>query len=207
MTATGLPGDMDDLAFLEAYRDGTLRVPQVVADSILRAVPFASPSERPALVAGIAGQLAEACFGLALVFDALDSRRLPVARALLATAPGPGAWRNIVQIAATADPEGLVRRLAIDAAALHAVRALRARDLSATLAIVDVYADGAPLTFPGRGGRVRLVSASSPSVAVEIEATEEGAVALADLVGDVSSAARALLDGYIVARAAPGKDG
>lgn len=205
MTALPLPGNMDDLAFLEAYRDGTLRAPQVVADAILRAFPFASPSERPALVAAIAGQLAEACLSLALVFDALDSRRLPIARALLAIAPGPGAWRNIVQIVATADPDGLVRRLALDDAALDAARTLRARDLSETLAIVEVFADGQPLALPGRGGRVRLASATSTSAIVELETTEERAVSLADLVADVSTAARRLLDGYLAGRADPGR--
>lgn len=204
MSAGSLPGGMDDLAFLTAYRDGTLRAPQVIADSILRAVPFAAPSERPALVAGIAAQLAEACLSLALVFDALDSRRLPVARALLAAPPGPGTWRNIVQLLATSEPEGLVRRLAIDDMAMDAARSLLDRDLSRTVAIVEVFADGLPLTLPGRGGRVRLMSVSSPSLAVELDATEDEAVALADLAADISGAARGLLSGYLAGRASAG---
>lgn len=206
MSDATLPGGLDEVTFLETYRDETLRAPQVVADAILRALPFATPPERPALVAGIAAQLTETCLGLTLVFDALDSRRLPVARALLAVPPGPGAWRDVVQLLATADPEAVVRRLALDDAALAAARALRGRDLSGTLAIVEVFADGQPLLMPGAGSHFRLVSVRS-SAAVELAATEERAVVLADLVADLAGAAQGLLDGYILARAGGARGG
>ena len=49
--ATPLPGGLDEATFLRAYRDGTLRKPQVVADNVLTGIFLTDASYRGALTA------------------------------------------------------------------------------------------------------------------------------------------------------------
>ena len=62
----------------------------------------------------LAGQLVEATLRLTAVFEALDDRRVSIAERLRGPLPGAHEWVALAQLAATAEPEGVVRRLALD---------------------------------------------------------------------------------------------
>src|SRR5260370_41580798 len=107
------PGGVPELPFVQTYCDVTLRKPQVVADSALRAIVTSVIGDRAILVGLLAEQLGEACRRLTAVHAALSDRRIPIARSLLAPLPGLDAWRVLTQQAGTFTPEQMLRQLSL----------------------------------------------------------------------------------------------
>jgi hypothetical protein len=66
------PGGIDEVRFVDAYRETTLRKPQAVADIALRGSTTAGAADRLLLTGLIAEQLAESCRRLTAVYMALD---------------------------------------------------------------------------------------------------------------------------------------
>ncbi len=210
MPATPFPAGLSESAFLEAYERDVLRKPQVAADTALRALAFCPPRERPALVAVLAAQLVEASLRLTAVVEALDDRRLPVAERLRGPLPGADGWLALAQLAATAEPDGMLRRLALDESARDGavlLRGLPAPDWLPDLIAVHAAPDAIVLPVPGDAVLASGTDAAGERVTVRLAAGEEAAVAIADLIADLCSVARGFLAAYLRARRAPERAG
>ncbi len=207
--ATDYPGNLKELAFLDAYQRGALRKPQVAADALLRALAFADPNDRPVLAGAIAAELAEACRRLVAVWEALSDRRQPIAKALLGPLPGVAAWLAFAQQAATFTPEQTLRELGIGDTAAAAAEHLGSHSALAGLAGLIAAAErgSGMVLLPAAHsseGWLAGVDAEAGAVAASFGIGEPDAAALADLTADFSGAARAFLGAYIEARRGAG---
>ncbi len=199
---------LGELAFLEAYERTVLSKPQMVADAALKALAFAPPYERPALVTTLAEQLAEAALRLTAVFEALDDRRLSVAERLRGPLPQAEAWVALAQLAATAEPEGVVRRLALDEEAVEKAAQLRALPVPEWLpALIEATRAADSLAMPAPVDQLAITGtgAAGERLEVRLAAGEEATVAMADLIADLCSAARGFLGAYLRTRQALGR--
>ena len=199
---------LDELAFVEAYERTVLSKPQMVADAALKALAFAPPSERPALVALLAEQLTEAALRLTAVFEALDDRSRPVADRLRGPLPRAEAWMALAQLAATATPEGLTRRLALDEEAVEKAAQLRSLPLPEWLpALIEATRAPDSLALPAPIDQLAIAGASVAGERLEVRlaAGEEATVAMADLIADLCAVARGFLGAYLRARRSPGR--
>lgn len=199
---------LSEIAFLEAYERTVLSKPQMVADTALRSLAFCPPSERPALVGMLADQLVEAALRLTAVFGALDDRRVAIARQLRGPLPDAEAWVALAQLAATAEPEGVVRRLALDEGAVESATQLRSLPVPEWLpALIEASAAPDSLAMPAPVDQLAVTgtNAAGERLEVRLAAGENDTVAMADLVADLCSVARGFLGAYLRARRALGR--
>lgn len=209
MAESSYPGGLRELEFVQAYRDSTLRKPQVVADAVLRALVMASALDRLVLSGLIAEQLAEACRRAAAVHAALADRRYPVAASLAGPLPGVEGWRTFAQQAATFTPEQMLRELSLSDSALEAAQRLRAQPALGELDTIVAAAEAGSTMFLVPAGDTRHVptevlfagrARDGEPVVVTLGAGEGDAAALADITADLSSIAVAFLGAYLDAR-------
>jgi len=208
--ASPFPAGLSEFEFLDAYHASALRKPQVVADSLLRAIVMAGAADRIPLFAVLAGQVVEAARRLAHVHAALSDRTYSVARTLAGPLPGAAAWREFAQLAGTLTPEQMVWHLSAGEAALPAAERLRAHEgLADITGLVAVYEPGPPalLLPPAEPGRApqRFLLSSSSAGAVSLSTEEDEAGNLADMAADLSSIARGFLGAYLHGRATAGR--
>jgi len=209
MDAHAYPGALGELAFVEAYLQGALRKPQVVADSLLRSLVLASYNDRLILSGLLAEQLAEACRRLTGVYLALADRRYPVARSLANPLPGLDQWTAFIQAAGTLTPGQMLRELGLGGDALGAATILRAQPGLATLSDLVAAAElGSPMLLLPNGRLSEECWFAGPTrsgghVAASLDTEEHDAAALADLTADLCSVARGFLGSYLDARRAP----
>lgn len=207
--AAPFPAGMREYEFLDAYYANALRKPQVVADSLLRAIVMAGAADRIPLLAVLAEQLGEAARRLTHVHLALSDRTYSVARTLAGPLPGAGEWLQLAHLAGTLTPEQMLWHTSVADAALEAAQRLRAQQGLADLAgLVRVCEAGPPaLLLPpedlGRGPRRFLLT--SGREAVSIGAGEDEAGNLADLTADLVAIARGFLGTYLHGRASAGR--
>lgn len=214
MTQPAFPGDLGELAFVDAYAKAAVRKPQMAADAALRSLVFAEAGER-AILAGLVGQeLAEAARRLVAVYLALSDRRYSVARSLLRPLPGVEAWTAFVHQAGTFTPEQMLRELSLGEDALPQAKLLRAQpDLASLTGMVATAESGnAMLLIPGLGQK------NVPSESWYAGVSEDGAIHtaafgisetdtanLADLTADLCGIARGFLESYLGARRSAGR--
>lgn len=205
------PGNLSELEFVEAYWRVALKKPQIAADSALRTLVFAEAGDRAILTGLIAQELAEACRRLVAVHDALADRRISIARSLLRPLPGAADWSAFVQQAGSLSPESMLRWLSLGDDAIDHARQLRSQpglaDLTGLVAAAE--AGNGMLLIP----KGRLVaeecwlagvdSGGQPATS-SFGASEEDAIGLADLVGDLSAIARGVLGTYLGHRLSAG---
>ncbi|MBI2767818.1 MAG: hypothetical protein HYX53_18130 [Chloroflexi bacterium] len=213
--ATGYPGDLGELAFVESYANGALRKPQVVADALLRSLVLSGQNDRLILLGLLAEQLAEACRRLTAVHGGLADRRFPLARVLAGPLPGRDEWTLFVQQAATFTPEQMVRDLSLGEDALPSAQRLRAQpDLAALGGLVGAAEGGsAMLLLPPVGSRdggpascwFAGIDRGGEPVAAVLGSTEGDAATLADLTADICGIARGFLGSYLDARRNAGR--
>jgi hypothetical protein len=199
---------LSEIAFLEEYERSVLSKPQMVADAALKALAFAPPYERPALVGMLAEQLVEAALRLTAVFEALDDRRLSVADSLRGPLPGVEAWVALAQLAGTAEPEGVVRRLALDEGAVESATQLRGLPVPEWLpALVEASTAADSMAMPAPIDQLAITgtNAEGERLEVRLAAGENDTVAMADLVADLCSVARGFLGAYLRARKTMGQ--
>ena len=199
---------LGELAFLEEYERTVLRKPQVVTDTALRALAFAPPGERPALVGVLAEQLVEASLRLTAVFAALDDRRLAVAERLHGPLPGAAEWLALAQLAGTAEPEGMLRRLALDESAEESavlLRGLLTPEWLPDLIAASTAADTLAVAATGDTIVITGTDAEGARATVRLATGEDATVAMADLIADLCSVARGFLRAYLLARRALGR--
>ena len=199
---------LGEFAFLEEYERSVLSKPQMVADSALRSLAFCPPHERPALVGMLAGQLVEAALRLTAVFEALDDRRVSIAERLRGPLPGADEWVALTQLAATAEPEGVVQRLALDEGAVEnaaQLRGLPVPEWLPTLIEASTAPDSLAMPAPSDQLAVTGTNAAGERLEVRLAAGENATVAMADLVADLCSVARGLLGAYLRARRSMGQ--
>ncbi len=199
---------LSELAFLEAYEQTVLSKPQMVADTALRSLAFCSPYERPALVGMLAEQLVEAALRLTAVFEALDDRRVSSAERLRGPLPGADAWVSLAQLAATAEPEGVVRRLALDEGAEEnaaQLRGLPVPEWLPDLIVASTAADSLAMPAPVDQLAITGTTEEGERVEVRLAAGENATVAMADMIADLCSVARGFLGAYLRARRSLGQ--
>jgi hypothetical protein len=205
----GFPGGLSELEFVEAYRRGALRKPELAADMALRALAFADAGDRTVFAGVIAQELAEACRRLTAVCAALGDRRYSIARSLLRPLPGLEEWETFAQKAAIYAPERMLFDLGLGEEALpHAIAVRSQPDLAGLSGLVAAAEAGSAMVLvpPGERAEAWLAGAAerrSP-VAASVLATEAEAAALADLTGDLCGAARGFLGAYLGARRTAG---
>ena len=208
MAETSYVAGLTEIRFLEEYERTVLSKPQMVADAALKALAFAPPYERPALVGMLAEQLVEAALRLTAVFEALDDRRVSIAEHLRGPLPGVEAWEALAQLAATAEPEGVVRRLALDEGAVESASQLRGLPIPEWLpALIEASTAADSLAMPAPIDQLAVTgtNAEGERLEVRLAAGENDTVAMADLVADLCSVARGFLGAYLRARRSPGQ--
>lgn len=204
------PAGLREVEFLDAYHASALRKPQVVADSLLRAIVMAGAADRVPLFAVLADQVAEAARRLVHVHEALSDRTYSVARTLAGPLPGAAAWANFAQLAGTLSPEQMVWHLSAGEAALPSAQRLRGREgLGDLTGLIAVYEAGPPslLMAPPESPRApqRFLLASASAGAVSLGTDEDEAGNLADMAADLSLIARGFLGAYLHGRATAGR--
>lgn len=213
MTRPAFPGDLGELAFVDAYAKAAIRKPQMAADAALRSLVFAEAGER-AILAGLVGQeLAEAARRLVAVYLALSDRRYSVARSLLRPLPGVSEWTAFVHNAATFTPEQMLRELSLGEDALPHAKMLRAQpDLASLTGMVATAESGnAMLLVPGLGQNVPSeswyagVSDDGTVHTAAFGISETDAANLVDLTADLADIARGFLESYLGARRSAGR--
>jgi len=212
MTAPGFLAGVSELAFARSYHQTTLRKPQVVADSLLRAMVTSGQDDRLLVAAAVASELAEACRRLAAVHGALFDRRHSVGASLMRPLPGAAEWRAMATWAGSTPPEAMLRDLAIGSDAMESAERLRGQ---AELAWVT------PLVAAAETGDIRLVRPDgasprrpivwaspaaelNPDGELPIAIGEDDAATLADMTADMVSIARGFLGSYLRARSGAG---
>ena len=208
MAEAGYVAGLGEIAFLEEYERSVLSKPQMVADTALRSLAFCPPYERPALVGMLAGQLVEAALRLTAVFEALDDRRVPIAERLRGPLPGADAWVALTQLAATAEPEGVVRRLALDEGAVENATQLRSLPVPEWLpALIEATTAADSLALPAPIDQLAITGTNTEGERLEVRlaAGENATVAIADLIADLCSVARGFLGAYLRARRSLGQ--
>ncbi len=199
---------LTELRFLEEYERSALSKPQMVADAALKALAFAPPYERPALVGMLAEQLVEAALRLTAVFEALDDRRFSIAQQLRGPLPGADGWVALAQLSGTAEPEGVVRRLALDEGAVESAAQLRGLPVPEWLpALIEATTAADSLAMPAPIDQLAITGTNAEGVRLEVRlaAGENDTVAMADLVADLCSVARGFLGAYLRARKSMGQ--
>lgn len=199
---------LSEIAFLEEYERSVLSRPQMVADTALRSLAFCPPYERPALVGMLAEQLVEAALRLTAVFEALDDRRVAVATHLRGPLPGAEAWLELAQLAGTAEPEGVVRRLALDEGAVESAAQLRGLPVPDWLpALIEASTAADSLAMPAPIDELAITGTNGEGERLEVRlaAGENATVAMADLIADLCSVARGFLGAYLRARRSLGQ--
>ena len=208
MAETSYVAGLTEIRFLEEYERTVLSKPQMVADAALKALAFAPPYERPALVGMLAEQLVEAALRLTAVFEALDDRRVSIAEHLRGPLPGVEAWEALAQLAATAEPEGVVRRLALDEGAVESATQLRGLPIPEWLpALIEASTAADSLAMPAPIDQLAVTgtNAEGERLEVRLAAGENDTVAMADLIADLCSVARGFLGAYLRARRSLGQ--
>ena len=208
MAEAGYVAGLGEFAFLEEYERSVLSKPQMVADTALRSLAFCQPHERPALVGMLAGQLVEATLRLTAVFEALDDRRVSIAERLRGPLPGAHEWVALAQLAATAEPEGVVRRLALDEGAVESATQLRGLPVPDWLpALIEASTAADSLAMPAPIDQLAITgtNAEGERLEVRLASGENATVAMADLVADLCSVARGFLGAYLRARRSLGQ--
>jgi hypothetical protein len=209
MNPSAYPGALGELQFVDAYLQGALRKPQVVADSLLRSLVLSGQNDRLILSGLLAEQLAEACRRLTGVYLALSDRRYPVARTLAGALPGLEQWLAFIQAAGTFTPEQMLRELGLGDDALGSAMTLRAQPglASVTDLVAAAEMGSAMLLMPnGRLSEECWFAGPTPGgdhVAASLGTEEHDAAALADLTADLCSIARGFLGSYLDARRVP----
>ncbi len=199
---------LTEIRFLEEYERTVLSKPQMVADAALKALAFAPPYERPALVGMLAEQLVEAALRLTAVFEALDDRRVSIAEHLRGPLPGAEAWVALAQLTGTAEPEGVVRRLALDEEAVESATQLRGLPIPEWLpALIEASTAADSLAMPAPIDQLAITGtkAEGERLEVRLAAGENDTVAMADLIADLCSVARGFLGAYLRARRSLGQ--
>ena len=199
---------LTELRFLEEYERTVLSKPQMVADTALRSLAFCPPYERPALVGVLAEQLVEAALRLTAVFEALDDRRVSIADRLQGPLPGAEEWVALTQLAATAEPEGVVRRLALDEGAEEnaaQLRSLPVPEWLPDLIEASTAADSLAMPAPIDELAITGTNVEGERLEVRLAAGENATAAMADLVADLCSVARGFLGAYLRARRSLGQ--
>ncbi len=208
MAEAGYVAGLGEFAFLEEYERSVLSKPQMVADTALRSLAFCPPHERPALVGMLAAQLVEATLRLTAVFEALDDRRMSIAERLRGPLPGAHEWVALAQLAATAEPEGVVRRLALDEAAVESATQLRGLPVPEWLpALIEASTAADSLAMPAPIDQLAITGTNTEGerLQVRLASGENATVAMADLVADLCSVARGFLGAYLRARRSLGQ--
>ena len=155
MTSEAYPTG-DELTFLRAYDDATLRRIEVVSDAILERIFRADDSHRSVLAAQLLAELAEAAQRLLAVCTALRDRSRPVGRALLAPLPTSEDWRTFAEAVFEAHPDDLVRAMGLDESAIDSAAQLASvSDLVRHAEVIQVHEGGPP---------VAILEASEPLV-------------------------------------------
>lgn len=208
------PADLTEMGFLETYRESTLRKPSVVADVLLRASPFSLAEEVPILGGLLAEQLVESARRLVAVYDALDDRRLSLARALLQPLPGFEAWVAFRQRVARSDADAVLHDLSLGEDARKSAEKLASQP---SLTWIDNLFGAAtagnsmvltPAAVPRAGRRqfwVHGTPEGAEPITVVFQSGETDIAALADTIADFSDIARGFLASYIDARASAGR--
>ena len=199
---------LTEIRFLEEYERTVLSKPQMVADAALKALAFAPPYERPALVGMLAEQLVEAALRLTAVFEALDDRTVSIAQHLRGPLPGAEAWVALAQLAGTAEPQGVVRRLALDEGAVESAAQLRGLPIPEWLpALIEASTAADALAMPAPIDELAVTgtNAEGERLEVRLAAGENATVAMADLIADLCSVARGFLGAYLRARRSLGQ--
>ena len=210
MNEITFPANLTEAGFLETYRESALRKPSVVADALLRATPFSVENDVPILGGLLAEQLVEAARRLVAVYNALDSRDVSPARALLGPLPGLDEWRAFRQRVARSDTDSVLRDLSLGDDARKAASRLAG---SPALEWIDdlmaaAIAPDAMVLAPGAGSRagnrqfwVHGTPEDRDALTVVFQSGERDMAAIADTTADFSDIARAFLASYIDGRA------
>jgi hypothetical protein len=194
------PGGIDEVRFVDAYRETTLRKPQAVADIALRGSTTAGAADRLLLTGLIAEQLAESCRRLTAVYMALDDRTLPVGRRLMEPLPGLADWRRFVQ---------MLRRMGISDEAMERAIQLRGQGDLIWIEPLIAAAESGNVTLlafsSGHGGPAAEAFLGGANDAERTRLTEDDAATLADLTAEMVSIARGFLGAYVGGRRSAGR--
>lgn len=195
----------DELSFLRAYDDATLRRIEVVSDASLERIFRADDSHRAVLAAQLLAELAEAAQRLLAVCTALRERTVPVGRALLAPLPGADAWREFAAAVFEAHPDDLVRAMGLDESAIDSAAELASvSDLARHAEVIQVHEGGPPIAIvEAREPPVlRLVGHDHSGARCEftIVLSEARVIGLGDATGHLVALARDFLFTHIELR-------
>jgi hypothetical protein len=197
---------MDEIAFLHAYEDTTLRKPQVVSDNVLTGIHLSDASHRTVLAVLLMQEAVEAARRLAGVWVALSDRSRTVAQRLSGPLPGADAWRAFVEVVVSAPgPAHLLRAMAIDSSAAESAQELfEFEDLAQFEPLMRVFEPGPPVALLTPEAPPMLLFASADAEGQRIEAywslERDDVTALGDATGYFVTWARDFLGAYIDAR-------
>lgn len=191
----------DELTFLRAYDDATLRRIEVVSDAILERIFRTEDRHRALLAAQLLAELAEAARRLLAVCTALRDRSVPVGRALLAPLPTSEDWRTFAEAVFEAHPGDLVRAMALDEAAIDSAAELASiSDLTRHAEVIRVHEGGPPVAVleAGAAGEptvLRLVGHDRAGQRCEfaMPLSEARVIGLGDATGHLVAMARDFL--------------
>lgn len=195
----------DELTFLRAYDDATLRGIEVVSDAILERIFRTEDRHRTLLAAQILAELSEAAQRLVAVCTALRDRSMPVGRALLAPLPGAEEFQSFAEAVFEAPPTELVRAMGLDEAALESAAELTSiTDLARHAQVIRVHEGGQPVAVlePGDPPSLHLVGLDRQGQRTElrIALSEPRVIGLADATGHLVALARDFLMTHVELR-------
>ncbi len=204
MTSDNYPGG-DELAFLRAYDDTTLRGIEVVSDAILERLFRAEDRHRGLLAAQLLAELAEAAQRLVAVCTALRDRSQPVGRQLLASLPGADEFQQFAEAVFEAHPAALVRAMGLDEGALESAAELAGiSDLARHAEVIRPHEGGQPVAVlePGDPPTLQLVGHTREGERTElrIALSEPRVIGLADATGHLVALARDFLMTHVELR-------
>jgi len=214
MPGITFPGGLSELDFVDAYRRSSLRKPQMAADAALHALVFSDLADRAILCGVIAQELAEACRRLVAVYAALADRRYSIARSLMKPLPTADDWCRFVEQAGKFNPGQIVWDLSLGEDALEYAEDLRSQPGLADLTnLVRAAETGSGMLLVPHLERRNIptecwftgVDVSEQQVAASVGATEQDAIALADVTATLSEIARGFLASYLGARRSAGR--
>jgi len=195
----------DELTFLRAYDDATLRQIEVVSDAILERIFRTDDSHRAVLAAQLLAELAEAAQRLVAVCTALRDRSIPVGRALLRPLPGSEDWRTFADAVTEARPGDLVRAMGLDETAIDSAAELAGvTDLARHAEVIRVHEAGPPVAILEPGDPMLLVlvghDRASERCELRVPLSEPRVIGLADATGHLVAMARDFLLTHIELR-------
>ncbi len=204
MTSDKYPGG-DELTFLRAYDDATLRGIEVVSDAILERIFRTEDRHRTLLAAQILAELSEAAQRLVAVCTALRDRSMPVGRALLAPLPGADDFQSFAEAVFEAQPTELVRAMGLDETALEsATELVSITDLARHAEVIRAHEGGQPVAViePGDPPSLHLVGHDRQDQRTElrIALSEPRVIGLADATGHLVALARDFLMTHVELR-------